>query len=152
MNTRSSLAKKSTIVGATLSVLSIVCIVMFSIQYYFEKELNFSHENKFVLFMVGALFFVVCIFAIYFAVLINQILKIMNLQQSKIQNIYNIVDGYKINFESIDCDIADVENNLVEVIRDTQELIIELKEEMGVVKCSETRTPIEAKNGDIEIP
>ena len=152
MNTKSSLAKKSTIIGATLSVLSIICIVMFSVQYYFEKQLNFSHENKFVLFLIGSLFLFVCGFTIYFAVLINHIIKKMNTQQDNIESIYNIVDKYKINFESIDSDIAGVEDNLVGVIRDTQIMILDLKNVMGVVKCSEIRTPIEVKSGDIEIP
>lgn len=149
MNRQLGIWHKSTNMAILLSTLSIICIGIFSFQYYIEKQLSFTYENILSFILVGGMFLLVCIFAIYFSILIKHILSKLILQQEKLDSVFNIVQDYKPNFNSINLDLANVEDNLLDSIRETQNLILKLEREIGAVKCNEIETPIAAKNGSL---
>lgn len=151
MNGNDSTWEKTSVIAIILSVLSIACIGAFSIQYYIEKQLNFTYENIFVLIFAGALFLVVCIFTIYFSILIRHMMTTLNQNQDKLESISDIVKDYKKQISTLSTDLSEVEDNVLTEIRETQNLIMKLEQEIGVVKCDETVTPIEQKSGCLEI-
>lgn len=150
MNNSDNTWRKTSTIGLILSILSIVCIGVFSIQYYIEKQLNFTNENIFVLIFIGALFLMVCIFTIYFSIMIKHMMTKTNQNQDKLESISDIVKDYKKQISTLSNDLSEVEDNVLGEIRETQNLIMKLEQEIGVVKCDETVTPIEQKSGCLE--